>query len=234
MTQEKRDRIPWLLGGTLALAALVLIGIPLLQASAQQPGSPHGSRMMGQGSGPMMRGDGMCPMGGQMPAVPFPDDELPNPTSQGAVAFKQYCMQCHALPSPRAHSADEWDTSLVRMLHRMQMMEQEKTASWGRWMPDIAAPSAGEVEHLRRYLKENALRTAPESLSPRSKGPGGVQFAQVCSQCHALPDPALHTAAEWPDVVSRMHTNMQRMAVPPPNDDARAQILAFLMEHARS
>ena len=169
-----------------------------------------------------------------MPVVPFPEEELPDPTSQGATAFKRYCMQCHALPSPRGHTAAEWDASLDRMVHRMRMMEREKTASWGRWMPDIGAPSDDDVERLRGYLKENALRPAPETLAPEEKGPGGQRFAQVCSQCHGLPDPAQHTAAEWPGVVDRMHVNMQRMGVRPPEDDARAQIVAFLMEYARS
>jgi len=232
MSRRNRDRSPWLLGGALALGVLVLIGPPLLRASAQQPDSSRRRGMTGQGMGPWA-GDGTCPMGRQMPAMPFPEEELPNPTSQGAMAFKRYCMQCHVLPSPKAHTAAEWDASLERMVHRLRMMEREKAAPWGKWMPALATPSEADVAQLRGYLKENALKPAPEALAPLEKGPGGEHFAQVCSQCHALPDPALHTASEWPDVVSRMHVNMQRMGVTPPESDARAQILAFLAEHAR-
>lgn len=188
--------------------------------------------MTGHGMGPWA-GSGMCPMGRQMPAVPFPEDELPDPTSQGALTFQRYCMQCHVLPSPKAHTAAEWDASLNLMVHRMRMMEREQAAPWGKWMPAIATPSQADVAQLRGYLKENALKPAPESLAPAEKGPGGQHFAQLCSQCHALPDPALHTAKEWPDVVSRMHVNMQRMGVTPPEDDEQAQILAFLTKHAR-
>jgi cytochrome c5 len=172
-------------------------------------------------------------MGRQMPVVPFPERELPEPTSPGAMAFERYCKQCHVLPSPKAHTADEWSVSLDRMVSRMRMMEREQDAPWGQWMPAIATPSVEELARLREYLRENALRPAPEALAPEAQGPGGDRFAQVCSQCHALPDPALHTAAEWPAVVSRMHVNMQRMGVRPPEDQARGQILAFLTEHAR-
>ena len=86
---------------------------------------------------------------------------------------------------------------------------------------------------MRGYLKEHALRPAPESLAPAKSGPGGAQFAEVCSQCHALPDPALHTAKEWSVVVQRMHSNMQTMGVDPPEAEVRAQILAFLTDHSR-
>lgn len=233
MIRGNQDRTPWVLAGALALGALVLIGPSLLRAEDQQSGSSRGGRMMGHGMGPMRGEGGMCPMGGQMPVMPFPEDELPSPTSQGATAFKRYCMQCHALPSPRAHTAAEWDASLDRMVHRMRMMEREQAAPWGKWMPEVAAPSQDEFQVLRSYLKANALRPAPETLLPEQKGPGGERFSQVCSQCHALPDPALHTAEEWPDVVSRMHVNMQRMGVAPPEAQERAQILAFLIDHAR-
>lgn len=232
MTRNNRERIPWLLAGALAVGVLVLVGFPLLRASAQQSDPSRGGGMTGPGMDPWT-GGGMCPMGMQMPAVPFPGDELPDPTSEGAVAFKRYCMQCHVLPSPMAHTAAEWDASLDRMVHRMRMMGREKASPWGKWMPAIASPSEADVAHLRGYLKKNALKPAPETLAPTEKGPGGERFAQVCSQCHALPDPAQHTAAEWPEVVSRMHVNMRRMGVAPPEEDDRAQILAFLTEHAR-
>lgn len=232
MTRDDRERIPWLLGGALAVGVLVLIGPPPLRASAQQPYTAAASGITGRGMGPWS-GSGTCPMGRQMPAVPFPEEELPDPASPGAATFKRYCMQCHVLPSPKAHTAAEWDASLDRMVHRMRMMEREKASPWGKWMPAIAAPSEVDVVHLRGYLKENALKPAPETLTPTEKGPGGEHFARVCSQCHALPDPALHTAEEWPDVVSRMHVNMQRMGVAPPEAQERAQILAFLVENAR-
>lgn len=232
MTREYRDRMRGLLGGALIVGVLVLIGPPLLRASAQQPNASRDGGMTHQETGPW-GGSGMCPMGRQMPAVPFPENELPDPASPGAATFKRYCMQCHVLPSPNAHTAAEWDASLDRMVHRMRMMESEQTSSWGKWMPAIAAPSEADVAHLRGYLKENALKPAPETLAPTEKGPGGEGFARVCSQCHALPDPALHTAEEWPDVVSRMHLNMQRMGVTSPEPQERAQILAFLTAHAR-
>ena len=167
-----------------------------------------------------------------MPVVPFPEAELPDAGSPGAVAFARFCAQCHALPSPRAHSAAEWDATLSRMIRRMGRMADRQRAGRGRWMPRITAPSAAEAARLRDYLKENALAAAPRDLAAEEKGEGGRRFATVCAQCHALPDPSRHTAAEWPDVLDRMIENMERMGVPPPESAARSEILAFLRAHA--
>jgi hypothetical protein len=41
------------------------------------------------------------------------------------------------------------------------------------------------------------------------KSESGKMFAIACSQCHALPDPAQHTAREWPAVVKRMEEHMR-------------------------
>jgi len=35
---------------------------------------------------------------------------------------------------------------------------------------------------------------------------------QYCAQCHYLPGPGMHTAAEWPDVVNRMDARMRMMS----------------------
>ncbi|MBI3902409.1 MAG: hypothetical protein HY306_05615 [Nitrosomonadales bacterium] len=31
----------------------------------------------------------------------------------------------------------------------------------------------------------------------------------ICTQCHKLPNPSQHTAAQWPGVIARMMTYMQ-------------------------
>ena len=41
--------------------------------------------------------------------------------------------------------------------------------------------------------------------------PSGEAFRLACNQCHVLPDPQRHTAAEWRAVVARMQENMEWM-----------------------
>lgn len=51
------------------------------------------------------------------------------------------------------------------------------------------------------------------------RAPGGaVEFQQVCSLCHAPPNPGAHTADQWPGIVRRMEKYMssQGMSLPDP------------------
>ncbi|MHB8624097.1 MAG: hypothetical protein ACYC9J_02270 [Sulfuricaulis sp.] len=49
-------------------------------------------------------------------------------------------------------------------------------------------------------------------LLPDPGSRGARQLEQYCTQCHNLPGPGMHTAAEWPAVVARMNRRMQMMS----------------------
>ena len=49
-------------------------------------------------------------------------DMLPLPESKGAVLFKTVCSQCHALPDPSSHIAQDWPAVIKRMRGNMQSM----------------------------------------------------------------------------------------------------------------
>ena len=62
----------------------------------------------------------------------------------------------------------------------------------------------------------------------------------ACNQCHTLPDPQRHTAAEWRSVVARMQENMEWMnrvvgSKPAPGEPELrvAEINAFLAKYAK-
>lgn len=217
--------------GALGIAVIAILGID--PASACDSGTcAHRAEGSELGHMPSSADTRVCPMGGQMPVAPFPEADLPEPTSAGARAFTRFCDQCHALPSPLAHAATAWDASIDRMVGRMRMMEVEKGGPWGVWMPNIAAPSDAEVESIRSYLQSNAMQVAPEGLTGGGDVGGLAAFSKVCSQCHALPDPAQHSDAEWLGVVARMLQNMDRMGVKSPEDEVLEQVTTFLTGHA--
>ena len=65
-------------------------------------------------------------------------------------------------------------------------------------------------------------------------------FRVACSQCHVLPDPKRHNAAEWRSVVARMQENMEWMnrvvgSQPSPGEPQLRveEINAFLRKYAR-
>ena len=61
---------------------------------------------------------------------------------------------------------------------------------------------------------------------PDAKSRGATLLALYCVQCHELPPPAMHTAAEWQKVIDRMKTLLQsrrggmlmRIITPPKKD----------------
>lgn len=146
--------------------------------------------------------------------------DLPEPASRGALLVVQYCSQCHALPTPAAHSATDWPSVSRRMWLRME------------WLPaslGVKVPTAAERFTINEYLITNALKVSGAGLPA---GQGREEFSVVCSQCHALPDPRVHAAQDWPTVYARMERNMERMQVQPPGGSVSTDILLYLQTAA--
>jgi cytochrome c5 len=146
--------------------------------------------------------------------------DLPDPQSQGAQLAAKYCAQCHELPAPAMHSATDWPGVVRRMWLRME------------WLPPslgVAVPTMPERFAMLDYLVANALKVSGSTLPP---GQGRDDFALVCSRCHALPDPRVHSAADWPTVFARMEQNMQRMKVPALTRSQTTNVLLYLQDVA--
>ncbi|HET6465654.1 MAG TPA: cytochrome c [Nitrospiria bacterium] len=179
--------------------------------------------------GGMMHKDGMGGMmqGGEAQLPELLPSQLPDPKSEGAELTVRYCAQCHNLPSPATHSAEEWR----EVLSRMDRYMSGHTRPHG--MMIIHRPTSEEQEALLQYLQRNALRTFSGPSLPDPGSPGAARTKEVCGRCHALPDPSLHTAEEWPAVVERMRRNMKVMGKPVINDTERNEISDYLKRHAR-
>lgn len=156
--------------------------------------------------------------------------ELPEPKTRGARLLERYCSQCHGIPSPGRHAAEEWPAILRRMLWRMDRMER-----MGGMMRDmmgtatrVEAPTAEEAEVMLGYLKKHGMRSTPVEALPESGSPGARLFARVCTRCHALPDPAQHAPEEWPGVVERMGGHMRAMEVEGSTEQESLMILQYL------
>lgn len=205
----------------------LLIAAAVGAACGPEPGGNEGADRSGSAvrverPGPRM--EGMMEMMGNMPEG-IPAADLPDSRSQGARLVTRYCSQCHGIPTPTRLSAEEWAPTLRRMIVRVERMSRMP-------MRRMRAPSSEEEVAILRYLQEHALRTAPpESLA--GGDPTAQLFAEACSRCHALPDPAQYQPGEWPAVVERMRDNMRRMGVDEITDTAADQIVEFLQRRAR-
>ena len=61
-------------------------------------------------------------------------------------AFSQICAQCHVLPSPKQHTAEEWQTVVGRMIEHMTVLKKRK--------PD-EHETKNIVEYLKLYSKDS-------------------------------------------------------------------------------
>ena len=169
----------------------------------------------------------------------FEADMLPEPASRGAQLTLRYCVQCHNLANPAMHEARKWSPIVERMVLRMQ-----GRGNMGRLMADmmagVQAPDPQDAKLLVAYLRRHAQKPLDPARYPEVNSPAGESFRRACAQCHTLPDPRRHTAAEWPAVVARMQKNMEWMnrvvgSKPVPDEPQLKieDINAFLMRHAR-
>ena len=175
-------------------------------------------------------------------------DRLPEPDSTGARLAVRYCSQCHGVPAPTRHSAEDWVPTLRRMFARMEhmsgmgrmrgMMGRGRgrrgggMAREGRPMPmgmhGVVAPTADERLAIVDYYRSYALSAIRPVELPDGDAEVRALFRDRCSRCHALPDPAQHPPEEWPAVVERMRGNMDRMGVEGLSDAEAAAVVEYL------
>lgn len=62
----------------------------------------------------------------------------------------------------------------------------------------------------------------------------GYELAQVyCSQCHSVPNPNVHVAADWKYILPRMMAHMKSRNRGVPSADEQQLILEYLQKNAR-
>jgi cytochrome c5 len=200
--------------------AAVIVGI-VVSASTCQRGTRSNSASRDSGvarTGWLNRQDELLLAAANV-ALPPPGisaADLPDPESRGAQLVAGYCGQCHNIPSPQMHSATDWPGIARRMWLRMELLPATQ---------DVKVPTAAERFAILDYLTADALKVSGANLPA---APGRDSFSQICSRCHALPDPKVHSREDWPTVFARMERNMERMKVPPPTREQTSDILLYL------
>ncbi|MBI1823411.1 MAG: hypothetical protein HYR80_04785 [Nitrospirae bacterium] len=136
-----------------------------------------GGGMMGRDS---MKGMMQEMMSGTLPPGVKPEN-LPDPESPGANLTTTYCTQCHNLPSPLMHSAEEWPPVAGRMIARERMMEGNPGM-----MMEVKAPSSQEEEVLLEYLKSHAMKALAPGMVPSPDSPNAALFLRSCSRSWSI------------------------------------------------
>ena len=169
----------------------------------------------------------------------FAAEQLPERGSEGARFTMRYCVQCHNLANPAMHHAEKWPAIVERMVGRMEG-RGNMGPLMSEMMAGVRAPSADEKRAIVAYLQKHSQQPLDPERYPEVNRPSGEAFRLACKQCHVLPDPARHSADEWPRVVARMQENMEWMnrvvgSKPVPGEPQLRieEINAFLRRYAR-
>jgi len=149
-------------------------------------------------------------------------DQLPDAGGQGAALMQNYCTQCHELPGPGRHTAEEWPQVLERMLVVMDVADR-----FGGLLGNVKTPTFNERDQLRSYLVLHALKP----MAQKPQGIGASAYESHCSACHALPDPVQYNHDDWPGLIKRMQRNMEVMKYSPPSADIMMQIQLYLQKN---
>jgi hypothetical protein len=151
----------------------------------------------------------------------------------------RYCVQCHHLPNPAMHDSSRWPHVVERMVKRIDG-KGNMGGLMKEMMGDVATPDAAAVGALTAYLRRHAQSPIDRGRYPELDAARSQSFRLACEQCHVLPDPRRHTAAEWPAVTARMERNMAWMNrvvgnQPNPHEPQLRieEINAFLVRYAR-
>jgi cytochrome c5 len=215
---------------TCAILSTVAMGASRAQTSAEEAVQAARQRWQESPHGPMLA---------RILPPTFQPEQLPDPGGQGARLVIEYCVQCHNLPNPAMHQAAKWPRIVNRMVVRMQG-KGNLGVVMKEMMAGVKAPSDAEQATLLAYLQRYGQRPLDRSEYPDIESDAAKAFRLACQQCHALPDPKRHTAAEWPGVVARMEKNMLWMnrvvgSKPDPDEPQLRvdDIIGYLKKHAR-
>jgi cytochrome c5 len=202
-------------------ARALLLGLVVLVGCTEQKPSGQASAAGDTASGQLPLGQRRLLEAANIALPPgMAPESLPEPTSPGAKLLGQYCTQCHAVPSPAMHGPVDWPGVLRRMWVRIDMMAGALS---------VQIPTTAERSQLLTYLQNHALKVA-ENLPAY---PGREVFRAVCSRCHALADPKVHSPPDWPVVLMRMERNMEKMKVSGVTRTQAEQIVTYLQAASR-
>jgi len=200
------------------VATLVMVGVAACRESPRAAATSGAAATVA----PLTRSDQLLLAAASIALPPegIEPGDLPEPRSRGAQLVVAFCAQCHALPTPVAHSATDWPGVARRMWLRMERLPDSLK---------VQVPTNAERYEILQYLTVNALKVSGAVLPP---GKGRDEFALVCSRCHALPDVRVHSSVDWGVVYARMERNMERMKVAPPTGQQSEDILSYLQSVA--
>ena len=141
----------------------------------------------------------------------FDAAQLPERGSRGAQAHAALLRAVPQPANPAMHHAEKWPAIVERMVLRMEGKRQHGHADGRDDGRGEGAERGGDARRSSPTCSATRRSRSIPQRYPEVNRPSGEAFRLACNQCHVLPDPQRHTAAEWRAVVARMQENMEWM-----------------------
>lgn len=185
------------------------------------------------GSGdPWMEGRGMmgCPMLGRDDGGwPVPGGMSPDQYRQ---RMRDHMQRIQEQMNKIAQTADPQERQRLMQEHWQSMYRDMQTMRGMGWM--WGGGSMMGPGMMRRGMVPGGPAPSTEPL-PDADSTGAKLVSTYCAQCHAAPQPALHTAKEWTSVIQRMRARMASgwQGIKAPSEQEMKTILTYMQQHAR-
>lgn len=89
-------------------------------------------------------------------------------------------------------------------------------------------PGGGGLAGISAQGVSGVVPLAPRRLGDRADSTAFRDLVHRCTACHVAPDPSMHTAGEWPVVISRMKDNIRLAGLLPLRPREERMITQFL------
>ena len=185
--------------------------------------------------GPWKMGPGMmgCPATGDGGAWSLPEGVTPEKYRQQMLDQMQ---RMHDQMSQIAQTTDPKERQRLMEEHWGTMYRDMQTMRGMGWMWE--GPMMGHGM-MGGGMMGRGMPTGPAPSAkplPEPDSAGAKLISTYCNQCHAAPQPTLHTADEWSSVTQRMHARMEGgwgPGIKTPTQQEMDTIVGYLKKHAR-
>ena len=177
--------------------------------------------------GPGMMGQGRT-------SWPVPQGLSPDQYSQ---QMRDHMQRMQEQMNKIAQTTDPQERQRLMEEHWQGMYQDMQTMRGMGWMWG-GGGMMGQGMMGQGMMRGNMMPGGPATSAkplPDADSAGAKLVSSYCAQCHAAPQPTLHTAKEWTSVTERMHIRMDSgwQGIKTPTEQEMKTIVAYMQTHAR-
>lgn len=179
-----------------------------------------------------MCGPGM--MGGGSTSWPVPQGLSPDQYSQ---QMRDHMQRMQNQLAKIAQTTDPQERQRLMQEHWQGMYQGMQSMRGMGWMfggGSMMGPGMMGGGMMHGGMMQGGPAPSAKAL-PDAASAGATLVSTYCAQCHAAPQPTLHTTKEWTSVTQRMRAHMDAgwQGIKTPSEQEMKTIVAYMQKHAR-